>query len=221
MPDFVNEDTWRVFRIMGEFVDGFETLSNIGSAVSIFGSARAKRSDPYYKMCRQLGKALAKEGMAVITGGGPGIMEAANRGAVEGKGQSIGLSIELPHEQKSNPYVKSEVSFRYFFVRKVMFVKYAQAFVIFPGGFGTMDEFFESLTLIQTGKAGNFPVVLMGKKYWGGLLKWMRTTMIPQKAISVKEMNFFTVTNDVKEAVEIIRGRKDKDGNESWRKMLL
>src|SRR5919106_657970 len=169
--DFVETDTWRTLRIMGEFVEGFDALANVGPAVSIFGSARIGRRNRYYGAARRLAAALAKRGVAIITGGGPGIMEAANRGAREGGGLSIGANIELPFEQGLNEYVDLGMEFRYFFVRKTMFVKYAEAFVIFPGGFGTLDELFEALTLIQTRKVQNFPVILIGRRYWGCMLR--------------------------------------------------
>jgi uncharacterized protein (TIGR00730 family) len=203
-PDFFNSDTWRVLRITSEFVHGFDTLAGLPPAVTVFGSARTDAADPYYKDARKLGKALAKAGFAVITGGGPGIMEAANRGAKEAKGISVGLNIELPFEQYLNPYVSIPISFRYFFARKTMFVKYAEAFVVFPGGFGTMDELFEALTLIQTGKLKHFPVVLYGKEYWSGLLQWLRGPMLREAKISPDDMELIWVTDSVDEAVRII-----------------
>ena len=202
---FVKTDTWRALRIMGEFVEGFDALAGIGRAVSVFGSARVGRSDPTYRMARTLARKLAKEGYAIITGGGPGIMEAANRGAREAGGVSVGCNIELPFEQGLNEYVTLGMEFRYFFVRKTMFVKYAEAFCIFPGGFGTFDELFESLTLIQTGKVQHFPVVLFGTDYWAGLIKWMRSTALAQGKISPDDLKIFTITDDVDEAVEVIR----------------
>ena len=176
-PGFVHTDPWRVLRIMGEFVDGFDVLARVGLAVTVFGSARVKPDSPYYAAAREVGAGIARRGFAVITGGGPGIMEAANRGANEAGGLSIGCNIELPHEQSPNPYANLSIDFRYFFVRKTMFVKYSEAFVVFPGGFGTMDELFEALTLIQTAKVKRFPVVLYGSQYWGGLLDWIRETL--------------------------------------------
>lgn len=202
----LSKETWRMFRILSEFVDGFELMTDIGPAITVFGSARTPSTDRYYKQAVSLTRKLAKAGMAVITGGGPGIMEAANRGAFEAKGRSIGLNISLPMEQDPNAFQTESLTFRYFFVRKVMFVKYASGFVIFPGGFGTMDEFFESLTLIQTLKIKPFPVVCIGHDFWDGLVKWMRQTMLDKFAnISPEDMDFFRVTDDVDEAVEIMQ----------------
>jgi uncharacterized protein (TIGR00730 family) len=201
---FTHTDTWRVLRIMGEFVDGFDTLAGIGPAVAVFGSARVPPGDPMYDRAVALGVALVRRGFAVITGGGPGLMEAANRGAVEAGGRSIGCNIELPHEQGSNPYVEVAIDFRYFFVRKTMFVKYAEGFVIFPGGFGTMDELFEALTLIQTGKVRSFPVVLVGRDYWRGLLDWIEGTMLPEGKVSADDLKLLTVTDSPEEACAII-----------------
>ena len=201
---FVKTDTWRALRIMGEFVEGFDALAGIGPAVSVFGSARIGRGDPTYRMARSLARKLAKHGYAIITGGGPGIMEAANRGAREGGGVSVGCNIELPFEQGLNEYVTLGMEFRYFFVRKTMFVKYAEAFCIFPGGFGTLDELFEALTLIQSGKVQHFPVVLFGTAYWNGLIRWMRATPLVEGKISPEDLTIFTVTDDVDEAVQVI-----------------
>ena len=201
---FVKTDTWRALRIMGEFVEGFDALAGIGRAVSVFGSARIGRSDPSYRMARTLTRKLARHGYAIITGGGPGIMEAANRGAREGGGLSVGCNIELPFEQGLNEYVTLGMEFRYFFVRKTMFVKYAEAFCIFPGGFGTLDELFEALTLIQTGKVQHFPVVLFGTAYWRGMLSWLRATPLKEGKVSPEDLTIFTVTDDVDEAVEVI-----------------
>ena len=198
------QDTWQVFKIMGEFVEGFETLRKIGRAVSIFGSARTNPKDPLYKLGEEVAELFAKKDWAVITGGGPGLMEAANRGAKKGSGLSIGLNIELPMEQTPNPYQDVELSFDYFFARKVMFVKYAQAYVVLPGGFGTMDEFFEALTLVQTGKVDSFPIVLMGKDYYGGLVKWCERTMVQTGTVSAGDTNLFHLTDDPEEAVECI-----------------
>ena len=202
---FVKTDTWRALRIMGEFVEGFDALAGIGRAVSVFGSARVGRSDPTYRMARSLARKLAKEGYAIITGGGPGIMEAANRGAREAGGVSVGCNIELPFEQGLNEYVTLGMEFRYFFVRKTMFVKYAEAFCIFPGGFGTFDELFEALTLIQTGKVQHFPVVLFGSEYWAGLVDWLKAVALAQGKIGPGDLKLFTITDDVDEAVEVIR----------------
>jgi uncharacterized protein (TIGR00730 family) len=200
---FVREDPWRIFRIMAEFVDSFETLSAAGAAVTIFGSARTPQSDRYYKVAVQLGHRLAKANLAVITGGGPGIMEAANRGAARAKGKSIGLNIELPHEQKGNRYANIPINFHYFFSRKVCFVKYSIGFIFLPGGFGTLDEFFEILTLVQTQRIPRFPIILMGSGYWKGLLKWMET-LETERFISTDDNELFTLTNDPDEAIEIV-----------------
>ncbi|MGH7506710.1 MAG: TIGR00730 family Rossman fold protein [Longimicrobiales bacterium] len=197
-------DTWRVFRIMGEFVEGFDTLARLGPAVSIFGSSRIKPDDPMYEAAGIVAGMLAGEGFAVITGGGPGIMEAANKGASEAGGQSVGCNIELPFEQGMNEYVQLAINFRYFFVRKTMLVKYAEAFVIFPGGFGTMDELFEALTLIQTGKVRDFPVILFGRTYWKVLLDWLRDTMLAEGKISPADLGIITVTDSPREAVDVI-----------------
>jgi len=204
-PDeFTHTDTWRVFRIMGEFVQGFDDLATITRGVSIFGSARTHPDNPQYKAAQETAALLAQEGFSVITGGGPGIMEAANRGAYEAGGVSIGCNIELPFEQKPNPYQTRTLSFKYFFVRKTMFVKYSTAFIIFPGGFGTLDELFESLTLIQTRKIKNFPVVLFDTAYWGGLLDWIKTQTLPGKMISDADFLLLNCTDSPAEAVEII-----------------
>ncbi|HYW70011.1 MAG TPA: TIGR00730 family Rossman fold protein, partial [Pyrinomonadaceae bacterium] len=183
-PDeFLHTDTWRVFRIMGEFVQGFEDLAHVSNGVAVFGSARTPSDHPEYKAAQETGALLAQAGYSVITGGGPGIMEAANRGAFEAGGASVGCNIELPHEQSSNPYLTVSIKFRYFFVRKMMFVKYSDAFIIFPGGFGTLDELFEALTLIQTRKIHNFPVILFGTAYWQGMLDWLRGPMLAERKI--------------------------------------
>ena len=203
-PHFLEEDTWRVLRILSEFVEGFEALAGVGPAVAVFGSARTQPGTPGYELSREVGAGLARAGFAVITGGGPGSMEAANRGAHEAGGLSIGCNIELPHEQHLNPYLDLSVEFHYFFARKTMFVKYADAFVIMPGGFGTLDELFESLTLIQTGRIRNFPVVLMGHAYWDGLLAWMRDVQLPAGAVAQADLDLLRVTDDPAEAVGII-----------------
>lgn len=205
--DFTHTDPWRVFRIMGEFVAGFDALAHVDRAVSFFGSARVKPGDPMYAAACETATLMAQEGYAVLTGGGPGIMEAANRGAREGHGLSIGCSIELPIEQGINAYVDLPINFRYFFVRKTMFVKYAQAFLIFPGGFGTMDELFEALTLIQTHKVHNFPVILFGSSYWSGLLEWIRTTMLTEAKISPGDLDLLMVTDSPAEACRHIVSR--------------
>jgi len=202
------QESWRIFRIMAEFVDGIETLSSLEPAVTIFGSSRSKPGDRYYTMAEDMGRKLAHEGFTVITGGGPGIMEAANKGALEAGGQSVGLNIVLPFEQKLNPYTNIHINFRYFFVRKVMFLKYAMSYVIFPGGFGTMDELFESLTLIQTDKMKPFPVILIGTDYWGGMLKWINETMLMEKMILAEDTSIFTLVDSPKDAVEIIKNTK-------------
>jgi len=201
---FRETDTWRTLRITGEFVEGFDALADVGPAISIFGSARIGRRNRYYGAARRLAARLAKEGYAIITGGGPGVMEAANRGAQEGGGLSIGANIELPFEQGLNQYVDLGMEFRYFFVRKVMFVKYAEGFVIFPGGFGTLDELFESLTLIQTRKVEHFPVVLYGKDYWGGLIQWIRDRPLYEEKISPEDLDLVTITDNVEEACAAI-----------------
>ena len=196
-------DPWRVLRMLSEFVEGFDALGEVGPAVTVFGSARSKRTDPFYKAGELLGAALAKKGFAVITGGGPGIMEAVNKGCHDAGGLSVGCNIELPHEQSLNKYVDLGVEFRYFFVRKNMFVKYARGFVIFPGGLGTLDELFESLTLAQTGKIEHFPIVLFGTKYWGGLIDWMRKVVLRAGAISPDDLKLLSFTDDPDEAAEM------------------
>lgn len=200
-------DAWRIFRILSEFVDGFETMADIGPSVSIFGSARQKEaSDPYYKLGTEVARKIAEKGLAVITGGGPGIMEAANRGAQEAKGRSCGINITLPFEADSNPYVdpKYRLHFRYFFVRKVMFIRYAQAFVFLPGGFGTMDELFEALTLIQTKKIRSFPIFLMGTTYWKGLIDWLKMTVLKEKNLNPEDFDLLTITDDPDEVASAI-----------------
>jgi len=205
-PDeFTHTDTWRVFRIMGEFVEGFDELATLSRGISIFGSARSKPDDPDYQAAQETAALLAREGYAVITGGGPGIMEAANRGAFEAGGLSIGCNIELPFEQKPNPYQTRSLTFKYFFVRKMMFVKYSLGFVIFPGGFGTFDELFEALTLIQTKKIRDFPVVLFDSKYWQGLLDWMSNFVLPGGKIAEHDLRLFHLTDSPSEVVEIVR----------------
>ncbi|MFN7928524.1 MAG: TIGR00730 family Rossman fold protein [Blastocatellia bacterium] len=208
--DFTQTDPWRIFKIMGEFVDGFDDLARIPPGVSIFGSARIEPDSEYYQAAVETGRLLAKAGYAVITGGGPGIMEAGNKGASEAGGMSIGCNIELPFEQAPNPYQSISLTFNYFFVRKVMFVKYAIAFIIFPGGFGTMDELFEALTLIQTKKIRNFPVVLFGSDYWGGLVKWIKETMIAQGTISPEDIDLLVLTDSPEEAVQAVIRTQEK-----------
>jgi uncharacterized protein (TIGR00730 family) len=204
-PDFIDTDPWRVLRIQSEFIEGFDALAGIGPAVTIFGSARVGDGSPAYELARTIARRLAESGFAIITGGGPGIMEAANRGCREGGGLSVGCNIELPHEQALNEYVDLGVEFRYFFARKTMFVKYADAFVILPGGFGTLDELFEALTLIQTGKVRDFPVVLVGTDYWRGMLDWMREVQLPAGAISETDLGLLRLTDDPDEAVSIVQ----------------
>jgi len=202
--DFTKGEPWRVFRIMSEFVDGFETLSRIEKAVSVFGSARTARTDPYYKLAEKASRLLAEAGFAVITGSGPGIMEAANKGAFKVGGESVGLNIILPEEQKPNRYVTTLLEFRYFFVRKMMFVKYAKAFLVLPGGFGTLDEFFEALTLIQNKRIIRFPVVLMGVRFWSGLIRWINSQLLTKGYISEEDLLIFHLTDDPQEAVQFI-----------------
>ncbi|MBA3818851.1 MAG: TIGR00730 family Rossman fold protein [Deltaproteobacteria bacterium] len=203
-PDFRRDEAWRVMRITSELVEGFDNLAELGKAVSIFGSARTLPDDPYYEAARQTAALLASEGFAIITGGGPGIMEAANRGARDVQGRSIGCNIELPFEQGANPYVDTLINFRYFFVRKTMFIKYSSAFINFPGGLGTLDELFEALTLIQTGKISNFPVVLFGKAYWSGLLAWLRDQPLAAGTIGPADLALLQLTDDPEEAAEMV-----------------
>ncbi|WP_448642689.1 LOG family protein [Geodermatophilus sp. URMC 63] len=203
--DWVHTDPWRVLRIQSEFIEGFGLLAELPRAVSVFGSARTRPDHPHYEAGVRIGAALARAGYAVITGGGPGAMEAANRGAHEAGGLSVGLGIELPFEQELNEWVDVGISFRYFFVRKTMFVKYAQAFVILPGGFGTLDELFEALTLVQTRKVTRFPVILFGTAYWSGLVEWIRETLLEAGTISSGDLDLFTVTDDVDEVLARIR----------------
>jgi uncharacterized protein (TIGR00730 family) len=199
------EESWRVFRIMAEFVDAIETMSKIHNAVTIFGSARVKPEDEYYQKAEKLARLLAQNGFNVITGGGPGIMEAANKGASEGGGQSVGMNIRLPFEQKPNPYANVHIDYKYFFIRKVIFVKYAVAYVILPGGFGTLDELFEALTLIQTKRIKSFPVILMGSEYWLGLIDWLKNTMLKEGKILPADLELIQVIDDPEEAVKHIK----------------
>lgn len=212
---FKNSDPWRVLRIQGEFVEGFDRLAELGPAVTIFGSARTKPDDPVYQATVETAKLLAESGLSIITGGGPGIMEAGNKGAVDGGGVSVGLGIELPFEQGVNQYANIAINFHYFFVRKTMFTKYAQAFVIFPGGFGTMDELFEALTLIQTGKVHNFPVILFGSDFWNGLLDWIRTTMLTYGNISAADLDLMVVSDSPSEIRDLIVTAMSENG---WNK---
>lgn len=213
VPESPVKDLWRIFRIMAEFVEGFDELASIGPAVSIFGSARAKPKDKYYKLAEQTARCLVKAGFAVITGGGNGIMEAANKGAAKVGGRSIGLNIELPVEQVPNDYQNFSLHFRYFFCRKVMFLKYAHGFIAFPGGYGTMDEFTESLVLIQTLKQASFPVILFGSEYWQGLVDWMRETMLRKyHYIQPKDLRVFTIVDEPEAATKIITDFRDSQG---------
>jgi len=198
------DEAWRIFRIMAEFVDGFEELGNVENAVTVWGSARVKEGDEWYDKAVEVGKLLVENGYTVITGGGPGIMEAANKGATLAGGNSIGLNIELPHEQKPNPYIKTLISFRYFFTRKVMFVKYAKGFIIFPGGFGTLDEFTEAITLIQTERIHKFPVILFDRNYWSGLIEWMKGNQLKRGYISSDDLLIFSTVDEPEEAIQQI-----------------
>ena len=200
--DFTRTDPWRVMRIMGEFIEGFDTLASISKAVTVFGSARIGPDDPQYAAAEEVARLLGEAGFAIITGAGPGIMEAANKGAKEGGGRSIGCNIELPFEQGANPYVDTLINFKYFFVRKTMFIKYSSAFIIFPGGFGTLDELFEALTLIQTGKIYQFPVILFGRYYWAGLMRWLQARVLGEGKIAEGDMNLMLITDDPAEAAK-------------------
>jgi uncharacterized protein (TIGR00730 family) len=204
-PAFLNTDPWRALRILSEFVEGFDALATVGRAITIFGSARIGSDSPVYAQTREIARRLAREGYAIITGGGPGLMEAANRGCQEGGGMSVGCNIELPHEQDLNDYVDLGVAFRYFFARKTMFVKYADGFVIMPGGFGTMDELFEAVTLIQTGKIEHFPIILVGTEFFGGLIDWFRTQLVGDGMIDAADLDLVVVTDDPNEVVEIMK----------------
>jgi uncharacterized protein (TIGR00730 family) len=209
---FIREDPWRIFRIMAEFVDSFQAMSQVGPAVTIFGSARTKPGDKYYHAAMAIAHGLAQHKLAVITGGGPGIMEAANKGAAQGGGKSVGLNIELPHEQSGNRYANVPIHFHYFFARKVCFVKYSLGFVFMPGGFGTLDELFEVLTLVQTQRIPQFPLVLYGSDYWKGLIAWMKTRLEKDKDISPGDLDLLTITDDVEEVVQIIRDYERRVG---------
>ena len=215
-PAFLDTDTWRSLRILAEFVEGFDALAQIGRAITVFGSARVKEGDPAYDIAREIGRLLALDGYAVITGGGPGVMEAANRGCQEGGGLSVGCNIELPHEQDINPYVDLGVEFRYFFARKTMFVKDADGFVIMPGGYGTLDELMEALTLIQTGKIEHFPVILVGSEFFGPFLDWIKGTLVEQGMIAPQDLDLIQVTDDPKRVIEIVRqASKNRDAAEA------
>jgi uncharacterized protein (TIGR00730 family) len=205
VDDFAVKDTWRVFHILSEFVEGFETMPSVYPAVSIFGSARIKPDSDSYKMTEKIAASLVKNGFNIISGGGPGIMEAANKGAAQAGGKSVGLHIHLPNEQKPNKYANVRLGFKYFFIRKVMFVKYAVAYVIMPGGFGTLDELFEAVTLIQTKRIRSFPVILVGSEYWKGLLKWIKTSMVKENMIAESDLKIFEIVDDPEEAVAIIK----------------
>ena len=209
------KDSWQIFKIMSEFVEGFETMGKIGPCVSIFGSARTTDENPYYRLAEKIAYELTQNGYGVITGGGPGIMEAANKGAQRGEGKSVGLNIVLPFEQSSNPYIDNDklINFDYFFVRKVMFVKYAQGFIVLPGGVGTLDELFEAITLIQTKKIGKFPIVLVGKSFWRGIIDWIKETMLAkEKNISPEDLDLFSVVDTSEEALEVINNFYNKYG---------
>ncbi|HRN41949.1 MAG TPA: TIGR00730 family Rossman fold protein [Vicingus sp.] len=201
-----SNDSWAIFKMMAELVEGFEKLAKIGPCVSIFGSARTQPDNKYYQIGQEIAYKLAQKGYGIITGGGPGIMEAANKGAFDANGKSVGLNIDLPFEQQSNPYIDPDklINFDYFFVRKVMFVKYAQGFIVLPGGFGTLDELFEAITLVQTHKVGRFPIVLVGKSFWGGLLEWIKSTLLEEKNISPKDIELFAIVDTAEEAVKVI-----------------
>ena len=206
-PEIKSSNSWNIFKVMAEFVDGYDTLSKIGPCVSVFGSARTKPGTKYYEMAVEVGQKLAAAGLGVITGGGPGIMEAGNKGASQEKGASVGLNIELPFEQNNNPYIDPDksIDFHFFFVRKVMFMKYAQGFIVLPGGFGTLDELFEALTLVQTQKTAKFPIILVGKEFWGGMIDWIKNTMLgEEKNISPEDMDFMQIVDTPQEAVDII-----------------
>ena len=214
MEDLKHSETWRVFRIQSELVEGFETLNELGPAVAVFGSSRLNEGSYYYEKAVELGKRLSDAGFSVITGGGPGIMEGVNKGANQGKGKSVGLNIELPTEQTPNKYQSLSLSFRYFFIRKLMFVKYSIGFIIFPGGFGTMDELFEALTLSQTKRIGIFPIILFDKKYWQGLVEWFKTTLILNKTISPEDLDLFMYADDADEVCRILKKYRGMNGLE-------
>ncbi len=200
----LTRDSWKVFQIMAEFVDGFQQMADVSPSVSIFGSARFKPDHKYYQISEELSRMLSDSGFAVVSGGGPGIMEGSNKGAFAGKSASVGLNIKLPHEQSGNPYQDIAINFKYFFARKVMFVKYASAYVVMPGGFGTLDEMAEILTLVQTGKTKKIPIILFGTEFWSGLIDWFQTSLIDMGTISPDDMNLFTVTDDIQEVVDTI-----------------
>jgi len=205
LDDMTLKESWRLFHIMAEFVEGFENLTEVHPAVTIFGSARCKKGDVLYEKAYNLTKLLAVNGFNIITGGGPGVMEAANKGAKDGGAKSVGINIELPYEQRPNPYSNVRLSFRYFFIRKVMFLKYGMAYVVMPGGFGTLDEFFEAITLVQTKKMKPFPIILVDSSYWSGLLEWIKINLLSQQKISEEDMDIFKVMDDPKEIVDYIK----------------
>lgn len=212
IEDLKGDESWRMFRIISEFTEGFDRLSDLGYAISIFGSARLQEDDPYYQQSIDIAQRLAKEDFAIITGGGPGVMEAANKGAFDSDVKSVGLNIRLPHEQEPNPFQDLMLDYRYFFVRKVMFVKHSMGYVCMPGGFGTMDEFFESLTLMQTQKIYPMPMILFGVDYWQGLIDWMRSTMLPSGTVSESDFDYITLTDDMDEVVStMVKHRKWKE----------
>src|SRR5688572_4896361 len=220
--DFTRTDTWRVMRIMSEFIEGFDNLASVTKGVTIFGSARTSPEDPQYAAAEEVARLLAEKGFAIITGAGPGIMEAANRGAKLAGGRSIGCNIELPFEQGANPYVDTLINFRYFFVRKTMFIKYSNAFIIFPGGFGTLDEAFEALTLIQTGKIYQFPVIFFGRHYWAGLIRWIQARLLGEQKISAGDIDLMIMTDDPHEAVKIVvEAQLAQQRTDSTRKEVL
>jgi uncharacterized protein (TIGR00730 family) len=220
--DFTRTDTWRVMRIMSEFIEGFDNLASVTKGVTIFGSARTSPEDPQYAAAEEVARLLALEGFAIITGAGPGIMEAANKGAKLAGGRSIGCNIELPFEQGANPYVDTLINFRYFFVRKTMFIKYSNAFIIFPGGFGTLDEAFEALTLIQTGKIYQFPVIFFGRHYWAGLIRWIQARLLGEQKISAGDIDLMIMTDDPQEAVKmVVEAQRAQQRTESTRKEVL
>ncbi len=217
--DFTRSDPWRVMRIMSEFIEGFDVLADVEKGVAVFGSARTGPDDPQYQAAQEVSRLLAEAGFAIITGAGPGIMEAANKGAQQGNGRSIGCNIELPFEQGANPFVDTLINFRYFFVRKTMFIKYSNAYIIFPGGFGTFDELFEALTLIQTGKIYQFPVILFGRHYWAGLVRWLQSRVLSERKISPGDMDLMLVTDDPQEAVNAVIAAYDAQLEAARRRM--
>ncbi|MBF0191142.1 MAG: TIGR00730 family Rossman fold protein [Magnetococcales bacterium] len=204
VEDFKTSEAWRIFRIQAELIDGIESLRGLGPAVTIFGSARTPKGSRYYQLAHKVARALSRQGISVITGGGPGIMEAANRGCYKKGGISVGLNIELPFEEHSNPYLDIRMAFRYFFVRKLMFAKHAKAMIVFPGGFGTLDELFEALTLVQTRKSCPFPMILFGSEYWKGLVDWMRSSLLAAGTISAEDLDLFVITDDPKKVVRLV-----------------